>query len=78
MNIKLLFFAIIFTFVATNFAQQNLPIVKANSALVNVKDGDVLFNEEWIVGEGAASKPEVYVPIKSNEHKQITFINSKY
>lgn len=68
-----LFFALIFTFISTSCAQQNLPIVKANSVFVNVKDGDVLFNEEWIVGEGTANNPEVYVPLKSNKNKQITF-----
>ncbi len=69
-----LFFAIIFTFISITFAQQNLRIVKANSAFVNVKDGDVLFNEEWIVGEGTANNPEIYVPLKSNGNKQVTFI----
>lgn len=73
MSINLLFFAIIFTFVTTTFAQENFPIIKANSPFVNVKDGDVLFNEEWIIGEGTPTKPEVYIPLKSNENKQITF-----
>jgi predicted aspartyl protease len=70
----ILFFAIIFTFVTTIFAQQNLRIVNATSAFVNVKDGDILFNEEWVIGEGTLEKPEVYVPIKSNKSRQITFI----
>lgn len=74
MKFELLFFAIFFTFVTTNFAQQNLPIVKANSAFVSVKDGEVLFNEEWIVGNGTPTNPETYVPLKSKEPKQITFI----
>lgn len=74
MKPKLFIFIAIFTFIPQIFAQQKIPVVKASSVFVSVKDGDTIFNEEWIVGEGTSAKPEVYVPIKSEGNKKITFI----
>jgi Aspartyl protease len=54
-------------------AAEELPVLPASSVFVDVADGDEVFREEWIVGSGTEAAPQVYIPIRSDQPKPITF-----
>ncbi len=53
-------------------AQQALPVLRANSAAVDVRDGDRLLKGDWIIDPTAAL--DVYVVRRTTEKKRVTFI----
>ena len=51
------------------FAQQTIPVIKANSKIVSIRDGDSIAKGGWtIVPE---TKPDIYVT--TNKNKKVTF-----
>lgn len=58
-------------------ADVDVPVLPASSGFVDVSDGDEMFREEWIVGSGTESAPQVYIPLKSEQPKQITFTSDR-
>ena len=56
----------------TALAQQALPVLKANSAAVDVRDGDRLLKGDWIIDPTVAL--DIYVVRRTTEGKRVTFI----
>jgi predicted RNA-binding protein len=56
----------------TALAQQAPPVLKANSAVVDVRDGDKLLRADWIIDPKVAL--DVYVVRRTTEGKRVTFI----
>jgi hypothetical protein len=53
-------------------AQQAPAVLKANSAVVDVRDGDRFFKGDWIIDPTAAL--DVYVVRRTTQEKRVTFI----
>ena len=53
-------------------AQQALPVLKANTAAVDVRDGDRFLKGDWIIDPTVAL--DVYVARRTTEGKRVTFI----
>lgn len=70
---KKLFFAFLFTIVVHGvlFAQQPLPVIKATSKSVDVRDGDDFMKGHWIVTPEV--NPDVYYPARCKCTKKVTF-----
>jgi hypothetical protein len=56
----------------TAFAQQAPPVLNANSAAVDIRDGDRLLKGGWIIDPAVAF--DVYVARRTTEGKRVTFI----
>jgi hypothetical protein len=54
-------------------AQQDLPVLRANSATVDVRDGDRFYKGDWVVQPTVAL--DTYVARRTTEAKRITFIS---
>ncbi|TAE73052.1 MAG: hypothetical protein EAZ85_08285 [Bacteroidetes bacterium] len=67
------FFIVIYVLLSTSFlyAQSKLPIIKANSKKVAIKDGNVLDNNAWTLSP--ATKPDIYTCDRTRETKWVTF-----
>ena len=50
---------------------QQLPIIKANNKLVDIKDGNQLLKKYWTITPEA--KPDVYITSRINQNKKVTF-----
>ena len=57
------------------FAQKNLPLIKATSVSVDIKDGNVFTKNAWTITPDA--KPDVYTTAYSKGAKKITFYTDK-
>ncbi|WP_375559182.1 retropepsin-like aspartic protease [Bernardetia sp. OM2101] len=55
----------------TCFAQENLPILKSNSSVVNVKEGNVLYLNCWTIDSNI--KLDKYVVHKFDKEQEISF-----
>jgi MYXO-CTERM domain-containing protein len=62
---------------AVAVADPDIRTVPASSRFVDVTDGDELFREEWIVGSGTVADPQVYVPVRSEEPKSVSFTTDR-
>lgn len=58
-------------------AAEDLQTVAATSVFVDIEDGEKIFREEWIVGDGTEQAPDTYIPVKSDKPKVITFVTDK-
>jgi hypothetical protein len=50
---------------------QQLPIIKANNKLVDIKDGNQFLKQYWTITPEA--KPDIYVTSLINQNKKVTF-----
>ena len=66
-KLKLLF--VLFVIGQSSFAQQTLPVIKANSITVDIRDGNVLNKDTWSISPKI--KPDVYET--ANKNKKVTF-----
>lgn len=53
------------------YGQSKLPIIKANSKKVAIKDGDILDKDAWTLSPTA--KPDIYICNRTREVKWVTF-----
>jgi hypothetical protein len=67
-----LFWSLLLSGVASADAQEELPVVRANSPHVDVRDGDRLFKGGWEITP--AVPLDIYVPRRSDEPVTVTFI----
>jgi len=65
------FIVVIISFTQPLFAQQKLPIIKATSKTVDVKDGDVYQKGIWNLSP--ENKPDIYFALEPVHEKKITF-----
>src|SRR5690242_1702899 len=54
------------------YGQQGLPIIKANSKVVDIKDGDDFQKGRWNISPEV--KPDVYYVERFKGHKKVSFI----
>lgn len=65
------FFSLLIFFSQPIFAQQKLPIIKATSGKVDVKDGKIYQKVVWNLSPEA--RPDIYYPLEPINEKTITF-----
>src|SRR5689334_17817803 len=53
-------------------AQQNMPIIKATSKVVDIRDGDNFQKGNWNISPEV--KPDVYYVERFKGHKQVSFL----
>ncbi len=70
---KINYLLIILLFAGQNvFAQQKLPIIKANSNVVDIRDGDDFQKGNWNISPEV--KPDIFNVERFKGHKKVTFI----
>lgn len=69
MTLKLKFFFVFFIIGQTVIAQQKIPIIRATSKIVDIRDGDKFSKASWTISPEL--KPDIY--ITSNKNTNITF-----
>lgn len=70
---KVFYFLITFVLIASSvFAQNELPIVKANSKVLDIRDGDDFQKGNWHISPEI--RPDVYNVERFKGHKKVTFI----
>jgi C-terminal processing protease CtpA/Prc len=65
------FIVVIISFIQTLYGQQELPIIKATSKTVDVKDGDVYQKGIWNLSP--ENKPDIYFALEPVHEKKISF-----
>lgn len=65
------FIVVIISFMQPLFAQQKLPIIKATSRTVDIKDGEVYQKGIWNLSP--ENKPDIYFVLEPVHEKKITF-----
>lgn len=68
---KYLYLLIIAFHLSPALAQQKLPVIKATSKNVSIKDGDFLDNNSWNLSPQI--KPDIYTADRTRETKWVTF-----
>ncbi len=64
---------ILILFVLAANAQNNLPIIKSNSNVISIQDGDIFKKDNWTLAPEA--KPDIYdTTVKKGSKKKVTFI----
>ena len=53
------------------FCQNTLPILKANSQVISIKEGDYFFKNDW--GASSEIKLDKYITNKFDGEKEVTF-----
>ena len=64
-------FLAFFVFCATAVAQDNLPVLKANSNVLSIKDGDIFMGDYWTLDPSLSV--DVYKANKTSRKKSIVF-----
>lgn len=73
MKKKLLSFILLLAIHPCLFAQDVLPILKTNSDVISIKDGDELRTDYWTLTP--ETKPDIYFADKISEAKKVTFFS---
>jgi hypothetical protein len=67
-RLKFFFLFIVLVVGQAVFAQQNLPIIRANSKITDIIDDGILMKSIWNITPGV--KPEIYYIMKSEKIKK--------
>src|ERR1700743_302292 len=68
---RYLTFITLLLIIQTTFAQHKLPIIKATSKKVSIKDGDFLDKNSWTLTPSA--RPDIFTADRTRKTKYVTF-----